>query len=247
MKRLQLQPTHIEIDGHDIPAKVFLENRNNVRVSIGKTAAFLRMPNYFNKKQAKSQIGWFQRWVKAQFDSNEQLKTRFFPKTYQTGDTIQVGERSYELVVKHENRSTSSANLKNGVIHLKMNRELTAMQLSKSVKTLLSRVVGKDFKAAITKRVLELNEQFFQKDIKSVNLKYNSSNWGSCSTKNNINLSTRLLFAPPPVIDYVIIHELTHLLEMNHSPKFWNIVKKIMPDYKKKEKWLKKNGKHCDF
>ncbi len=194
-----------------------------------------------------SQIGWFQRWVKAQFDANEQLKARFFPKSYTTGDTLQVGERTYELVVEKEKRSTSTANLKNGIIRLKMNKDLTSMQLSKSIKTLLSRVIGKDHKAAITKRVLELNKEFFQKDIKSVNLKYNSSNWGSCSTKNNINLSTRLLFAPPAVIDYVIIHELTHLIEMNHSTKFWNIVKSIMPDYKQKEKWLKKNGKFCDF
>jgi predicted metal-dependent hydrolase len=67
---------------------------------------------------------------------------------------------------------------------------------------------------------------YFQKPIKSVNLKYNLSNWGSCSTKGNINLSTRLLFAPDDVIDYVIIHELAHLLEMNHSPHFWAIVKR---------------------
>ena len=245
MKRVQ--HTHIEIDGHAIPAKVYLENRNNVRVSIGKTAAFLRMPIYFDKKQAKSKIGWFHRWVKAQFDANEQLKARFFPKSYETGDTIQVGERTYELVLSSEDRSTSGAKLKEGIIHLKMNKDLTAMQRSKSIKTLLSRVIGKDFKAAITKRVLELNERFFQKDIKSVNLKYNSSNWGSCSTKNNINLSTRLLFAPPPVIDYVIIHELTHLIEMNHSPRFWKLVESVMPDYKQKEKWLKQNGKLCDF
>ena len=110
MKRVQ--HTHIEIDGHAIPAKVYLENRNNVRVSIGKTAAFLRMPIYFDKKQAKSKIGWFHRWVKAQFDANEQLKARFFPKSYETGDTIQVGERTYELVVNSEDRSTSGAKLK---------------------------------------------------------------------------------------------------------------------------------------
>lgn len=93
----------------------------------------------------------------------------------------------------------------------------------------------------------ELNQIHFQKDFKSVNLKYNSSNWGSCSTRGNINLSTRLLFAPDTVIDYVIIHELTHLIEMNHSPKFWQLVKGAMPDYKEKEKWLKVNGSQCDF
>ena len=62
-----------------------------------------------------------------------------------------------------------------------------------------------------------------------------------------MNLSTRLLFAPKDVIDYVIIHELAHLYEMNHSKKFWNIVSQVMPNYKEKEKWLSKNGRLCDF
>ena len=243
----RIEPTYLTIEGHSIPAKVYLENRNNVRVSIGKTAAFLRMPSYFNKKQAKSQIGWFQRWVQAQFETNEQLKVRFFPKIYKTGDILTVGDRSYTLVVNYSDRSTSSAKLKNGQIQIKMNQSLDSNQQTKAFKTLLSRVVAQDYKGAITMRVLELNAQFFKKDIKSVNLKYNSSNWGSCSSKSNINLSTRLLFAPQEVIDYVIVHELTHLIEMNHSPKFWNLVKSVMPNYKQQEKWLKENGKLCDF
>ncbi|MBK8622242.1 MAG: M48 family metallopeptidase [Saprospiraceae bacterium] len=53
----------------------------------------------------------------------------------------------------------------------------------------------------------------------------------SCSEDRNLNFSVRLFFAPPDVRDYVIVHELAHLPEMNHSPKFWNIVEKIMPDY----------------
>jgi hypothetical protein len=56
-----------------------------------------------------------------------------------------------------------------------------------------------------------------------------------------------LLFAPQPVIDYVIIHELAHLLEFNHSDRFWEIVGKVMPDYEKKERWLKDNFHACDF
>ncbi len=246
MKRIE--PTYIEIEGHPIPAKVYLENRNNVRVSIGKTAAFLRMPIQLNKKEVKNQLGWFQRWVEAQFQNNDDLKNRFFPKSYQTGDILKVGERTYTLIINHENRSTSSAKLiKDGQIQLKLNKDLNSIQRSKSIKTLLSRIVGQDFRGEITLRVLELNAKYFRKDIKSVNLKYNSSNWGSCSSKSNINLSTRLLFAPSDVVDYVIVHELTHLIEMNHSQKFWDLVKAVMPNYKQKEKWLKEHGKFCDF
>jgi hypothetical protein len=53
--------------------------------------------------------------------------------------------------------------------------------------------------------------------------------------------------APDDILEYVCIHELAHLCEMNHSPRFWALVKKAMPDYKEKEKWLKANGDTCFF
>ncbi len=243
----KLQNTFLEIEGQSIPAKIYQEYRSNVRVSIGKTAAILRLPIQMDKKQKKNQFGWFTRWVEKQFEGNEVLRKRFFPKIYKTGDTVTVGERSYKLVVTYEDRKTFGANLKDNIIYLKLVKDAHPFALNKSIKTLLSRVIGKHFHPEIAKRVQTLNQVHFQKDIKSVNLKYNSSNWGSCSTRGNINLSTRLLFAPNDVIDYVIIHELTHLLEMNHSPKFWKLVKAVMPDYKEKEKWLKVNGSSCDF
>jgi predicted metal-dependent hydrolase len=108
-------------------------------------------------------------------------------------------------------------------------------------------LVAQDYKPAITRRVMELNHLYFQKPVNSVNLKFNRSNWGSCSTKSNLNLSTCLLFAPEDVIDYVIIHELAHLIEMNHSHRFWALVENAMPDYKEKEKWLKDNWQTCVF
>ncbi len=243
----KLQTTILQINGQPIPAKVYEEYRNNVRVSIGKNAAILRLPIQMDKKQKKNQFGWFTRWVEKQFEGNDTLKARFFPKVYRTGDTVTVGQRTYSLVVNYEDRKTFGANLKDNIIYLKLVKDTHPLTLSKSIKTLLSRVIGKHFHAEISQRVHTINKQHFQKNIKSVNLKYNSSNWGSCSTKGNINLSTRLLFAPSDVIDYVIVHELTHLIEMNHSSKFWKIVKKVMPNYKEKEKWLKVNGAKCDF
>jgi predicted metal-dependent hydrolase len=56
-----------------------------------------------------------------------------------------------------------------------------------------------------------------------------------------------LLFAPAEVIDYIIIHELAHLVEMNHSDRFWALVAAAMPDYVEKERWLKVNDHHCQF
>lgn len=66
--------------------------------------------------------------------------------------------------------------------------------------------------------------------------------WGSCSPKNNLNFNWRLIKAPMFVIDYVIIHELAHLLEANHTPRFWNIIRVQTPYMEKAKKWLKENG-----
>ena len=66
--------------------------------------------------------------------------------------------------------------------------------------------------------------------------------WGSCSSKGNLNFNCLLMLAPPGILDYVVVHELCHRKEMNHSPKFWAEVAKVMPDYKERQKWLRTEG-----
>lgn len=77
---------------------------------------------------------------------------------------------------------------------------------------------------------------------KKVAIKEHKTRWGSCSSRGNLNFNVWLVMAPPPVIDYVIIHELCHLLELNHSPEFWHEVEKRCPDYRIHRTWLKLNG-----
>lgn len=66
--------------------------------------------------------------------------------------------------------------------------------------------------------------------------------WGSCSNDGNLNFNALLVLMPDDVINYVVIHELAHRKELNHSKRFWAEVEKVMPDYKEKDKWLKENG-----
>ena len=66
--------------------------------------------------------------------------------------------------------------------------------------------------------------------------------WGSCSSKGNLNFNCLLMLAPPGILDYVVVHELCHRKEMNHSPKFWAEVVNVMPDYKERQKWLRTEG-----
>ena len=243
----RVQKLYLEIEGKAVPVKVYNEPRRNVRASIGKKAVILRMPTILTPSQQKEQLDWFAKWVHEQFQKDKTLHLRFFGKDYQDGQQLQIGEKTYQLAIEYADIKTHHAKLRNGIIHLQLSKADGHAHLQKSIKHLLSRVVAQDFKPSITRRVNELNQLYFQQQIKSVNLKYNQSNWGSCSSKGNVNLSTRLLFAPNDVIDYVIIHELAHLIELNHSPRFWKLVADAMPDYKAKERWLKKYGPLCHF
>ncbi len=78
--------------------------------------------------------------------------------------------------------------------------------------------------------------------VNQVRVKEQKTLWGSCSSKNNINLNYLLIMAPMKVIDYVIVHELVHTIHKNHSAKFWQKVETIMPNYKDARYWLKENG-----
>ena len=95
----------------------------------------------------------------------------------------------------------------------------------------------------IAKQVLTDRTFAYAKDMRlqptAVKVNSAKTRWGSCSNKGSINYSWRLIMAEEEIIDYVIVHELAHLKELNHSPRFWAIVESILPDYKKRQKKLK--------
>ena len=75
-----------------------------------------------------------------------------------------------------------------------------------------------------------------------ITIRNQKTRWGSCSGKGNLNFNCLLMLTPPEVLDYVVVHELCHRKEMNHSKQFWNEVEKVLPDYRERRKWLKENG-----
>lgn len=80
-------------------------------------------------------------------------------------------------------------------------------------------------------------------DFGRITIRCQRTRWGSCSAKKNLNFNCLLMLAPPEVIDSVVAHEVCHLKEMNHSDRFYDLVLRIYPDYRRQNKWLKENGR----
>ena len=79
------------------------------------------------------------------------------------------------------------------------------------------------------------------REVAQVNVRDTRSRWGSCSAQGSLSFSWRLIFAPEPVLDYVVAHEVAHLVEMNHGPRFWALVARLVPDSAGPRAWLKRH------
>ncbi len=95
------------------------------------------------------------------------------------------------------------------------------------------------------RRITERAAYFAEKmgvDYGRIAIKAAKTRWGSCSAQGNLNFHWKLILMPPAILDYVVVHELAHRIEMNHSPRFWAQVERILPDYRERRRWLKENG-----
>lgn len=241
------EESFIEWSGHRIPFRIIRERRRSIRVAFGKSMITLRLPWLLSDENKNTQIEKSKNWALAQLKGKPGLIHHFLVKTYSHGQWISIYGKRYLLSLNYHDRKTNRAQIKGQLLELHLSNDLHDRHKPEMIRYLLSRAIANDCYEAIVNRVKELNEVHFRQPIRQIRLKLNQSNWGSCSSKNNINLSARLLFAPAAVIDYVIIHELAHLIQHNHSARYWALVEKAMPEYKKHEVWLKTHSHLCEF
>ena len=106
-------------------------------------------------------------------------------------------------------------------------------------KTILKRWFDEEILKNSRKIIFSLSNKM-NINIKHIKISNSFNYWGSCSSKGIIHLNWRLIFSPPKVLEYIIVHEVCHLVEFNHNNNFWKLVQKMCPDYKKRIRWLKK-------
>jgi predicted metal-dependent hydrolase len=111
------------------------------------------------------------------------------------------------------------------------------LHLPRRIADFLKREAKREIEALVAKHTDAVGRR-----AKAVRFKDTTSRWGSCTSDGSLSFSWRIMMAPAPVIDYLVAHEVAHLKEMNHGPKFWKLCRELCPDTDRCKAWLKRNG-----
>ena len=230
-----------------VPITVNYNSKKNIRFRFSSRGGAISMPPFLRQSEKNSFIKKGIEWTKEYLKKNSHWEQTFQGDKYEHGKVINTTYRSYPII-RTDFAGKIKGRLKNNSLYLSIpNDPIYQFESLHTIRTCIHKLISKDQLPILEKQVDEVNDQTLQVSINKINLKYNQSNWGSCSTNRNLSFSSRLLFSPEWVIKSVIKHELAHFKEMNHSTAFWNIVKSIDETHAESTKWLKDFSWKCDF
>ena len=212
--------------------KVIRSKRKTVSLQVSDDATLIvRAPFEVSEEIINRVILKHSNWIKKKKKEMQLRDIKFSKKEFVNGEGFIYLGNYYRLRLV-ENQETP-LNFENGFF------------LSKEYLANAREIFIDWYKERAYEKIFERVKWYAQKrgfKYNKINITNAQKRWGSCSCRSNLNFSWRLIMAPLPVVDYVIVHELVHLDEKNHSRAFWNKVKMLITDYKKHQEWLKKNG-----
>ena len=232
-----------------IPVRIITERgRANVRASVTQKALIIRVPADLPSVERERRIREMHRWAMKTYERKPEAFTQFTKQELASRYRLTVRGTDYQISVQpaggksHTIRHTGPEQLLIGV-----NAADPRLERGVIIPRLLSKFFSGWYLPQVTARVEALNAEHFQRPYHRVRMKDTVTRWGSCSNQGNLNLSSRLLLAPDAVLDAVIIHELAHLVEANHSPRFWAEVERALPNYRQYDAWLREHGRELSF
>lgn len=236
-----------EINGKKIPVKLHYEMRRSSRASIGKKEVLVRIPTVLPRRAKIKQVQWAKDWLANVIEEKPEALNHILIEDLPESYELTILEVPHQVHINYIPTPQVEVKWDNKTIEVSISDSLSLYDTKQEVMKILAEITANRYIDPFRELVDKINRNCFKLKYGKVKLRNNRSRWGSCSSKGNLNFSTRLLLCPRYVIIYIIVHELAHRVEMNHSHRFWEIVEKVDPNYRKAERWLKTYGKKVDF
>lgn len=196
------------------------------------------MPDFLIKQFIKSNTTWIEKHLDIM---NKQTQDSFFPIFADNSKIPFFGEKIPLKITTDVRAKIPRLYFPNNTFHAVVHPETTEKQRKKQLHKLFRDWFMDHTKNKIEERVEEYAKKM-NVTYKNIRIKDVKSHWGSCSSKKNLNFNYRIAMLPNEAIDYIVVHELCHLTEMNHSIRFWKLVEEWIPNHKKIRADLKKKS-----
>jgi len=217
----------------DIQYKIVRSDRKSVVLVINSEAkVIVRAPFDFKESEIEKFIKKKRRWILEKQKKISALNTKINPVVFKNGESVPFLGSSYTFKVSSGSRMKISG--ENIIVPKGFKKEKVVAWMKREAKKLIS-------------ERLDMYADNMGLSYSVFKLSGARTRWGSCSGRNNLNFTWRLIMCPVEVIDYVIVHELSHIRHKNHSPEFWALVKSVIPNFKEMKTWLKANRKLMDI
>jgi predicted metal-dependent hydrolase len=207
-------------------------SRKTISISITSHAqVVVRAPNKLSEDKINKYISENHNWIQKNLKSALEKKQQSHYATFENGSCLYfLGQK---IPVEH-------VFLKNKAIEV-TDKIYINEKYSRNAKKIIIAWFQRIALSTVERRIKEISN-LHGLVVTKIRISNAQTRWGSCSGKDSISISWRLIMAPPDVLDYVIYHELAHVTHKNHSKSFWKQVESFDKNYKKSEKWLKDNG-----
>lgn len=215
-------------------------NYRRITLSILDDRVRISAPKNVPKKQLKELLSAKEEWILKHWLESREKQDRS-RRQYIDGEQFPYRGQVLKLCLRRHMHQSMSVSLEGQELAVFLPHDLADYQCLANIQDSI-----KAWYKVQARRVLKnkLDEQAKRMEVAyhDFRLKDQKTRWGSCSSRGNLNLNWRIIFAPEEVIDYLIIHELAHLTHPNHSVRFWKRVSEFMPEYTRWKKWLRDHG-----
>ena len=215
-----------------IDYEIVKSNRSSIGITIERDGSIIvNAPQELDKDEIEKHVYKKRLWIWEKLAVKKSYKDKTIKKQFVSGESFSYLGRSYRLEVVEEDV----------ILKLKQGWFLLGKKYQTKAKELFKTWYTQHLKSKIKERLEYLNKNlnFEIPEYKIMDLGYR---WGSCTKDGVLNFNWKIAMAPISVLDYVIIHEITHLKEHTHNERFWKEVQRLMPNYIEKKAWLKDNG-----
>ena len=233
----------IIIDEHRIPFSIrrsFTTRSFRLQMRMDRPQVTLTAPRLASEFQIKKFLDGQMPWLEKKWEIAKKRLSKRRTLTFEAGELFYYYGEPVKLVVHFSKLKRPGIKVRKDEMIVTLHEGLKPTDHKAQIKKTIEGFYREKAEEAIRDR-LDFFKDHYHFKFHKVTFRNQKSRWGSCSHKGNLNFNWRLIMAPIEVIDYVVVHEMCHLKEMNHSSRFWKLVEETQPDYKKTRKWLKEN------